>query len=186
MAVKIPESTLPTRDLEPGDYIRVVGSDGRSAKIPRTGIDGLNVEFQIDSALSNISENPVQNKVINSVLESNSSDINALKSELTVQTDSYTINGVTFEFEKYGRVIVVMSSGTPTVAVPTNAYAGSEQLDPKYKPIVSYNAKVAATGSTNMQVSITANTNTFQYGYAGTQIPTTTNIRCTFAYISYN
>lgn len=186
MAVKIPESTLPTRDLEPGDYIRVVGSDGRSAKIPRTGIDGLNVQFQIDGALSDISENPVQNKIIKAALDENTTDINALKSSLTVQTDSYTINGVTFVFVKYGRVVIVTSSGTPTVAVPTNDYAGSQQLDIKFKPIDSYNAKVPATGTTNMQVSITVSTCTLQYGYAGVQIPTTTNIRCTFAYISYN
>lgn len=99
MAVKIPESTLPTRDLEPGDYIRVVGSDGKSAKIPRTGIDGLNVDFQIDDAMSNISENPVQNKVINSA-------INALYAKLTTRK-TYTKTDI--EYAANTRTVVNIS-----------------------------------------------------------------------------
>ena len=37
MAIKIPENTLPIRDVLEGDYVRVVGQDGKSYRVPKSG-----------------------------------------------------------------------------------------------------------------------------------------------------
>ena len=61
MAIKIPENTLPIRDVLSDDYVRVVGQDGKSYRVPKSGFAG---DITIDDELSTTSENPVQNKEI--------------------------------------------------------------------------------------------------------------------------
>ena len=65
MAVKIPENTLPIRNVLSDDYVRVVGQDGKSYRAPKSGFAG---DITIDDELSTTSENPVQNKVITGAL----------------------------------------------------------------------------------------------------------------------
>ena len=101
----------------------------------------------------------------------------------TVTAKTYTINGVTFSFRRVGRIVTVTSSGTPTVAVATNAYAGNTTIDSDFFPLVAQTLHVAATPSTNMQVGV-GTTGNLQYGYAGSQIGTSTNIRVCFSYIA--
>lgn len=71
MAIKIPENTLPIRDVLNDDYVRVVGQDGKSYRVPKSGFAG---DITIDDELSTTSENPVQNKVITNALN-NKADI---------------------------------------------------------------------------------------------------------------
>jgi len=69
---KIPESQLPTRSVSNTDYVRVVGADGKSYRVPKTDFDGGGGGGTIDGSLSPTSTNAVQNKAIYSAL----SDLN--------------------------------------------------------------------------------------------------------------
>ena len=84
-------------------------------------------------------------------------------------------------FSRFGKVVMVVSYGTPTNAIPTDAYAGSDTIASQYRPSGGYVAYVQATNQAVMQVNI-ASTGTFQYGYASSQI-VTANVRTSFSYI---
>ena len=73
---KIPESQLPTRSVSETDYVRVVGADGKSYRVPKSDFDGGGGGGgTIDGSLSPTSTNAVQNKAIYSALEGLKDDI---------------------------------------------------------------------------------------------------------------
>lgn len=75
--IRIPENELPIRDALSTDYVRVVGTDGKSYRVEKSGMD-----MTVDSALSSTSENPVQNKVVTESVSDLQSDVSDLKSDL--------------------------------------------------------------------------------------------------------
>ena len=81
---------------------------------------------------------------------------------------------------RFGKVVLVSSSGTPTNPIPTNAYAGSTTIASQYR--ASYIAYVLVSSSVGMQVNI-ASDGTFQYGYASSQV-SSGNVRVSFGYIT--
>ena len=86
---KIPESQLPTRSVSESDYVRVVGADGKSYRVPKSDFDGGGGGGgTIDGSLSPTSTNAVQNKAIYSALEGLKDDIGDLSDlDTTVKTD---------------------------------------------------------------------------------------------------
>jgi hypothetical protein len=100
----------------------------------------------------------------------------------TVSESSGTANGVTFTFQKIGRIMFVQSSGSPTTAIPTNGYcAETFQLAAEYRPADAVNRYVAIRPGTNMVVEITT-AGVMRFGYAGTA--TTSPVRCSFSYVT--
>lgn len=99
-----------------------------------------------------------------------------------ITSDTYTINGVTFTFQKSGRVVVVTSSGTPTNTVTTDAYAGSTTVAAAFEPYEALIANVNATPGVGMQVNLSTS-RTFRYGYSSANI-SSSNIRVNFTYIA--
>lgn len=94
MAVnKIPESQLPVRSVSDTDYVRIVGADGKSYRVPKTDFNGGGGGGgTIDSQLSPTSTNAVQNKAIYNAVSS-------LKDDL-VQSASISNTGlITFKNE---------------------------------------------------------------------------------------
>lgn len=76
MAVnKIPESQLPTRSVSETDYVRVVGADGKSYRVPKTDFNGGGGGGTVDPSLSPTSTNAVQNKAIYSALSGLKADL---------------------------------------------------------------------------------------------------------------
>lgn len=77
MAVnKIPESQLPVRSVSDTDYVRIVGADGKSYRVPKTDFNGGGGGGgTVDPSLSPTSTNAVQNKAIYNAL-------NGLKADL--------------------------------------------------------------------------------------------------------
>ena len=103
----------------------------------------------------------------------------------TPRSATYTINGVSFAFRRIGRIITVVSSGTPTNAVVVGADAGSATVSDEFKPVVAVTARVTAAQAANQSIQVSIGTNgTFSYGYPSADISTSSNIRCTFTYIS--
>ena len=73
---KIPESQLPTRSVSETDYVRVVGADGKSYRVPKSDFDGGGGGGgTVDPSLSPTSTNAVQNKAIYSALSSVKADL---------------------------------------------------------------------------------------------------------------
>lgn len=80
MAVnKIPESGLPIRNVSDTDYVRIVGADGKSYRVPKTDFNGGGGGGgTVDPSLSPTSTNAVQNKAIYNALSSLKSDLGDL------------------------------------------------------------------------------------------------------------
>lgn len=80
MAVnKIPESRLPIRNVSDTDYVRIVGADGKSYRVPKTDFNGGGGGGgTVDPSLSPTSTNAVQNKAIYNALSSLKSDLGDL------------------------------------------------------------------------------------------------------------
>ena len=97
-----------------------------------------------------------------------------------VYSKDYTLNGVTFTFTKYGRIVIVTSSGIPTSPIPTNAYVGEQTIDDRFRPLASTVSYVLATNAIGMQFNV-RNNGTFTYGYSSQQI-SSSNIRITYCY----
>ena len=75
---KIPESQLPTRSVSETDYVRVVGADGKSYRVPKTDFNGGGGGGTVDPSLSPTSTNAVQNKAIYNALSDLKDDIGDL------------------------------------------------------------------------------------------------------------
>ena len=85
---KIPESQLPTRSVSETDYVRVVGADGKSYRVPKTDFNGGGGGGTVDPSLSPTSTNAVQNKAIYNALSGLKSDLGDLSDlNTTVKTD---------------------------------------------------------------------------------------------------
>ena len=70
MAVnKIPESGLPIRNVSDTDYVRIVGADGKSYRVPKTDFNGGGGGGTVDPSLSPTSTNAVQNKAIYAAMQ---------------------------------------------------------------------------------------------------------------------
>lgn len=123
-------------------------------------------------------------KVKAATIEDSGGTLAALRKSVSLLEKSYTVNGVTFEFRKYGRVVCVISSGTPTSAITTTGYAGSETLDARLKPAGTFIVHITAIAGVTMQVNIGQADGNFTYGIASSTIGTSSNIRCCFSYIS--
>lgn len=76
MAVnKIPESQLTIRSVSDTDYVRIVGADGKSYRVPKTDFNGGGGGGTVDPSLSPTSTNAVQNKAIYSALSGLKADL---------------------------------------------------------------------------------------------------------------
>ena len=90
MAVnKIPESQLPVRSVSDTDYVRIVGADGKSYRVPKTDFNGGGGGGgTVDPSLSPTSTNAVQNKAIYSALSGLKDDLGDLSDlDTSVKTD---------------------------------------------------------------------------------------------------
>lgn len=89
MAVnKIPESQLTIRSVSDTDYVRIVGADGKSYRVPKTDFNGGGGGGTVDPSLSPTSTNAVQNKAIYSALSGLKADLGDLTDlDTTVKTD---------------------------------------------------------------------------------------------------
>ena len=90
MAVnKIPESQLPVRSVSDTDYVRIVGADGKSYRVPKTDFNGGGGGGgTVDPSLSPTSTNAVQNKAIYSALNGLKDDLGDLSDlDTTAKTD---------------------------------------------------------------------------------------------------
>lgn len=99
-----------------------------------------------------------------------------------VYTQTYTLNGIDFTFSKYGRLVIVTSSGTPTSPITTNAYVGDMTFDDRFKPAAGVIVHVLATKGIGMQVNIRSS-GTFTYGFASSQIGSS-NVRVCLCYFT--
>lgn len=99
-----------------------------------------------------------------------------------MSADSYIIDGITFTFRKYGRVVIVTSSGIPTSPIPTNASAGNVTIADKYRPVAAAICHVMATNSIAFQMNI-GTSGMFQIGYAEEAL-SGANVRVCMTYIS--
>ena len=90
MAVnKIPESGLPIRNVSDTDYVRIVGADGKSYRVPKTDFNGGGGGGgTVDPSLSPTSTNAVQNKAIYNALSSLKSDLGDLDDLQTTDKSS--------------------------------------------------------------------------------------------------
>ena len=108
----------------------------------------------------------------------------------TFSQTTYTINGLSFRFKRYGRVVVATCYGsTPTAAIATNAWSSNTvTVDDEYIPATDFRSGIVAAIASGtmygMQVAISSSTGVFQVGYAAPQIPTTQTVRCEFVYIA--
>ena len=85
---KIPESQLPTRSVSETDYVRVVGADGKSYRVPKTDFNGGGGGGTVDPSLSPTSTNAVQNKAIYNALSDLKGDLGDLSDlDTSVKTD---------------------------------------------------------------------------------------------------
>ena len=76
MAVnKIPESQLTIRSVSDTDYVRIVGADGKSYRVPKTDFNGGGGGGTVDPSLSPTSTNAVQNKAIYNALSGLKADL---------------------------------------------------------------------------------------------------------------
>ena len=90
---------------------------------------------------------------------------------------------MTFTFRKFGRVVNVLSSGSPTTAVKTNAYVGSVTLASAYRPVASYITYTLVSADKSVQVNIST-AGVFQYGYSSEELATSSVLRASFTYIA--
>lgn len=90
MAVnKIPESQLPVRSVSDTDYVRIVGADGKSYRVPKTDFNGGGGGGgTIDSQLSPTSTNAVQNKAIYNAVSSLKDELGQLSNLNTTEKSS--------------------------------------------------------------------------------------------------
>lgn len=110
------------------------------------------------------------------------SSVANLINNLSYEAKDFVIDGITFVFRRTGRVVSVVSGGTPTTAIPTDSYAGSVTVDTQYRPINQVVLYVTATNTANMQINL-ATDGTFRIGFASTAISGTA-VRCNFTYIT--
>lgn len=96
--------------------------------------------------------------------------------------NTYTINGVTFRFRKYGRVVVCTTEGNATSAI-SSSYMGSATVGAAYRPASSEIRYIQVTGSAVVQFNLNT-AGVLQVGYATPDIAAGTAIRGTFVYIS--
>lgn len=96
---------------------------------------------------------------------------------------NYTINGVTFVFRKYGRVVVCTTIGSLTSPTSTSSSMGSATVDDAIKPLSTEIRYILVTPTDSIQFNL-ATDGTFSVGYSSAVIPAGTTLRGTFVYIS--
>ena len=120
---------------------------------------------------------------ISSQIQTIQGQITTLNSRTTLRGKQFTLNGVSFVFRRYGRIVIVVASGTPTQAIPTDSYVGSITIDEEYRPIANTVLYAALPAGETMQINMSA-AGEFKYGFASAVIPTTRNVYHTFSYIT--
>lgn len=122
-------------------------------------------------------------RTLQTVSNANTSDIASLNGKTATHEHNYTVNGITFRFRKFGRLVVVTTSGTPTTPIPTDGYMTSVPVDNYYKPNVDIIVNTSVTITQNCQFYLGTNSN-LTLGYANTAI--TNNVRLNIAYYTTN
>jgi hypothetical protein len=98
---------------------------------------------------------------------------------------SYKINGVDFIFRRYGKVVILDTSGAVTEAVGTSSYMGNVQVADMYRPLTTEIRYVQGTPTKTIQYNLNAD-GWFNVGYASDTIPAGTPLRGTFVYMASN
>lgn len=106
--------------------------------------------------------------------------ITSLQQNTVIQSDSYTVDGITFNFKRFGPLVAAISSGTPTTPIPTNDYTDSTPIAAAFKPSADRIFFAPATRTATMQIYITSS-GSMKIGQASESI-VSANVRCAFCY----
>lgn len=105
--------------------------------------------------------------------------------ELTAQ-QTITIDGISFIFRKYGRIVVCSTYGAASAAIPTGAYYGETgQLDAALRPLSADIRYVTVLADATMMFSVGAD-GVFRIGYPSREIAAGVTLRGEDVYISAN
>lgn len=116
---------------------------------------------------------------LQTVSDDHTVDITALQSKTATYENNYTLNGITFKFRRFGKVVVVTSSGAPTVPIATGQYTDPIQLGDYYKPPADIIINTTVTTSNALQFFVNS-AGQLRLGYPTEAI--STNIRLNVAY----
>lgn len=97
---------------------------------------------------------------------------------------TYTINGVSFAFRKWGRVVVVTTSGSNTAATSTSQYMGNVSVAQDYYPPAAVISYFVATGAGAAAMFNLTAAGVLYVGNTSSVIPAGTTWRGTIVYIS--
>lgn len=122
-------------------------------------------------------------RTLQTVSNSHTSEIASLNGKTASHENNYIVNGITFRFRKFGRLVVVTSSGTPTTPIPTDAYMTSVAVDNFYKPSIDTIINTSVTTTQSCQFYLGTNGN-LTLGFANTAI--SNNVRLNIAYYTTN
>lgn len=92
------------------------------------------------------------------------------------------IDGITFVFQRIGRIVWVLSSGAPTNPISTSGYAGSVTVANQFRPSNSIIAYCNANGTVRVQFYLESG-GTFRIGIASSEI-SGGNVRMSYCYIA--
>lgn len=108
----------------------------------------------------------------------------AIRKITVIPAATYTLGGVSFTFRKFGRVIIVTTSGSNTSQLATNALLGTEAaISDDLLPLATEIRYFPVTGTVNAQFSLSA-AGEFKVGYPSATMPANTTWRGTISYFS--
>lgn len=122
-------------------------------------------------------------RTLQSVSDDHTEDIATLNGKTATHENNYTVNGITFRFRKFGRLVVVTSSGNPSTPIPTDAYMNDVAVDNYYKPPFDVIINTSVTPTQSCQFFLGAS-GSLKLGYANTAI--SANARLNVAYYTTN
>lgn len=122
-------------------------------------------------------------RTLQTVSNSHTSEIASLNGKTASRENNYTVNGITFRFRKFGRLVVVTSSGNPSTPIPTDAYMNDVTVDNFYKPPLDVIINTSVTPTQSCQFFLGAS-GSLKLGYANTAI--SSNVRLNIAYYTTN
>lgn len=146
--------------------------------------DGAYAGAQIDSAVAKaLAPDTVPTAGSDALITSG-----GVSTAMAVKENEYVINGVSFKFRKFGRIVTVQASGTNTAQTSTSSYMGTASIASDYYPptggLITYSAVVSlSSGLVFAQFNISSS-GTLSVGFTTVAVPQNSNWRGIFAYYS--
>ena len=146
----------------------------------------VKINFQNNITKANADTfNTMQDNIEDAITETSTDLTNYIDEKLEYSTNSYTSNGATIRFEKYGRMVVATFDGYTTSTITANTDY-EVNIDEKYLPLNTVrNNLVIIEGGTTVYAWIDANTTKLKYR-TRTTLNSPTYPRCSFTYIAKN